>query len=102
LLGARALSHAIRLKKTKNQVETYNIGSEGRTTVKTIAETVTKETKLKNVKFRFTGGVNGGRGWKGDFKKHRSIDRTKLKNPMMEKQTQQQTSNNKNCERTNS
>jgi UDP-glucose 4-epimerase len=72
----RALSHAIRLKKTKNQVETYNIGSEGRTTVKTIAETVTKETKLKNVKFRFTGGVNGGRGWKGDFKKHRSIDRS--------------------------
>ena len=56
------------LEKTKNQVETYNIGSEDRTTVKTIAEIVIKEMKLKNVKFKFTGGVDGGRGWKGDVK----------------------------------
>jgi UDP-glucose 4-epimerase len=24
--------------------------------------------KLKNVKLKFTGGVDGGRGWKGDVK----------------------------------
>jgi hypothetical protein len=24
--------------------------------------------KLKNVKFKFTGGIDGGRGWKGDVK----------------------------------
>ena len=42
------------LEKTRNQVEIYNTGSEDQTTVKTIAETVTKEMKLKNVKFRFT------------------------------------------------
>jgi hypothetical protein len=24
--------------------------------------------KPKNVKFKFTGGVDGGRGWKGDVK----------------------------------
>src|SRR3989337_3408511 len=56
------------LEKTRNQVEIYNIGSEDQTTVKTIAETVVKEMKLKNVKFKFTGGVDGGRGWKGDIK----------------------------------
>jgi len=35
------------LEKTRNQVETYNIGSKDQTTVKTIAETVIKEMKLK-------------------------------------------------------
>ena len=54
------------LRKTKNQVEIYNIGSEDQTNVKTIAEIVVTEMKPKNVKF--TGGVDGGRGWKGDVK----------------------------------
>jgi len=36
--------------------------------VKTIAEIVIEEMGLKGVKLRFTGGVNGGRGWKGDVK----------------------------------
>jgi UDP-glucose 4-epimerase len=56
------------LEKTKNQVEIYNVGSEDQTTVKTIAELVVEEMKLKNVRFKFTGGVDGGRGWKGDVK----------------------------------
>ena len=56
------------LEKTRNQVEIHNIGSEDQTNVKTIAEIVVKEMKLKNVKLKFTGGVDGGRGWKGDVK----------------------------------
>jgi UDP-glucose 4-epimerase len=34
--------------------------------------------KLKNVKLVFTGGVEGGRGWKGDIK-NMLLDITKLK-----------------------
>ena len=34
--------------------------------------------KLKNVKFKFTGGVDGGRGWKGDVK-NMLLDTSKLK-----------------------
>jgi len=66
------------LEKTKNQVETYNVGSEDQTNVKTIAEIVVEKMKLKDVKFKFTDGVDGGRGWKGDVK-NMLLDITKLK-----------------------
>jgi UDP-glucose 4-epimerase len=66
------------VEETKNQVEIYNIGSEDQINVKTIAQTVVKEMKLKNVKFKFTGGVDGGRGWKGDVK-NMLLDITKIK-----------------------
>ena len=66
------------LEKTNNQVETYNIGSEDQTTVKTIAETVVEEMKPKNVKVKLTSGVDGGRGWKGDVK-NMLLDISKLK-----------------------
>jgi UDP-glucose 4-epimerase len=56
------------LEKTGNQVETFNIGSEDRITVKTLADIVVDEMGLENVKYQFTGGVNGGRGWVGDVK----------------------------------
>lgn len=56
------------IERTKSQVETFNVGSEDQTNVKTIAKTVTEQMKLKNVKFKLTGGVDGGRGWKGDVK----------------------------------
>jgi UDP-glucose 4-epimerase len=56
------------LEKTRNQVETYNISSEDQITVTEIAQTVTQEMGLKDVEFKFTGGVDGGRGWKGDVK----------------------------------
>ena len=68
----------IGLEKTNNQVEIYNIGSEDQTTVKTIAETVVEEMKPKNVKLKLTGGVDGGRGWKGDVK-NMLLDTSKLK-----------------------
>jgi UDP-glucose 4-epimerase len=56
------------LEKSKEQVEIYNIGSEDQIDVKTIAQIVIEEMGLKNVKLTFTGGVDGGRGWKGDEK----------------------------------
>jgi len=37
--------------------------------VKEIAKIVAEEMKTQNIKFKFTGGVDGGRGWKGDVKK---------------------------------
>jgi UDP-glucose 4-epimerase len=68
----------IGLEKTKSQVEIYNIGSEDQITVKTIAEIVVEEMRLKNVQFKFTEGVDGGRGWKGDVK-NMLLDIGKLK-----------------------
>jgi UDP-glucose 4-epimerase len=66
------------LEKTRNQVEIYNIGSQDQTNVKTIAETVIKEMRLKGVQLKLTGGVDGGRGWKGDVK-NMLLDITKIK-----------------------
>lgn len=54
--------------KSKSDVEIYNIGSEGRTNVLAIAETVKKEMGLNNAEIKLTGGVDGGRGWRGDVK----------------------------------
>jgi len=56
-------------EKSNCQVEIFNIGSEDWVNISRIAEIVVEEMSLKNVKFRFTGGVDEGRGWKGDVKK---------------------------------
>jgi len=56
------------LKKARGKIEIFNIGSEDWIDVKTIAKIVTEEMDLKDVPFHFTGGVDGGRGWKGDVK----------------------------------
>ena len=56
------------LKEPRGKVEIFNIGSEDWVDVKTIAEIVVEEMGLKDVSFHFTGGVDGGRGWKGDVK----------------------------------
>jgi len=48
--------------------EVYNVGSLDRVDVRRIAEVVCGEMGLRGVRFRFTGGVDGGRGWKGDVK----------------------------------
>jgi len=68
------------LEKSTEQVEIYNVGSEDRADVKTIAQIIIEETGLKNVKLSFTEGVGGGRGWKGDVK-NMLLDITKLKTP---------------------
>jgi UDP-glucose 4-epimerase len=66
------------LQKSKEQVNIYNIGSEDQTTVTEIAKIITQEMGMKNVEFKFTGGVDGGRGWVGDVK-NMLLDISKLK-----------------------
>jgi len=56
------------LQKAKEQVSTLNIGSEDQVNVKDIAKIIVEEMRLQNVAFVFTGGVDDGRGWKGDVK----------------------------------
>jgi len=56
------------VEKTEERVAILNIGSEDRVDVKTIASIVIEEMGLTGVEVRLTGGVDGGRGWKGDVK----------------------------------
>ena len=53
---------------SKENVDILNIGSEDRVNVLNIAKIVTEEMELEDVEIRLTGGVDGGRGWKGDVK----------------------------------
>jgi UDP-glucose 4-epimerase len=50
------------------RVEIYNVGSEDQINVKEIAQIVCGKMGLKNVEYVYSGGVDGGRGWKGDVK----------------------------------
>jgi len=59
-------------------VEVYNVGSEDRINVMSIAKIVVEEMGLKNVEFEISGGVDGGRGWIGDVK-YMHLDISKLK-----------------------
>jgi len=56
------------LTKSSRQVGIFNIGSEDQVDVRTIAKIVTDEMGIEDVEFRFTGGLEGGRGWEGDVK----------------------------------
>ena len=55
-----------------------NVGSKDSIDVVTLANEVCKSMKLKGVEYKFTGGVDGGRGWKGDVKNMR-LDIKKMK-----------------------
>ncbi len=52
----------------KEDVGAYNVGSADAIDVSTIADIVTGVMGLKGVRYDYTGGVDGGRGWKGDVK----------------------------------
>jgi len=68
-----------KFKEEEKIYDIYNLGSEDWITVKEIAEIVSKAMNL-NPEFYFTGGVDGGRGWKGDVKFMRlSIEKAKSK-----------------------
>lgn len=54
--------------KTDKRVEIYNVGSIDMITVKEIAKIVSSTMNRPKIKFKYTGGVDGGRGWKGDVK----------------------------------
>jgi UDP-glucose 4-epimerase len=64
--------------ESDDTVAIYNIGSDDRTNVLAIAETVKQEMRLDSAEIRLTGGVDGGRGWKGDVK-IMQLDMNKLK-----------------------
>ena len=55
-------------ERTEEDLGIYNIGTEQSTDVITIADIVSEEMGLSGVRYRPTGGVDGGRGWKGDVK----------------------------------
>ena len=60
----------------EKKADVYNVGSVDQVEVKKIAEIAAEEMRLQDVKFVFTGGVDGGRGWLGDVKIMRlSIDK---------------------------
>jgi len=55
-------------ESAEEPVTIYNIGSEEQTNVTEIAKITIKEIGLKDVKLKFSGGIEGGRGWIGDVK----------------------------------
>ncbi|ASJ15674.1 UDP-glucose 4-epimerase [Thermococcus chitonophagus] len=54
-------------KREGKRVDFYNLGNEDWITVREIAQIVSEEMGL-SPEFKFTGGIDGGRGWKGDVK----------------------------------
>ena len=54
------------MERAEGPFAVYNIASEGQTSVAQIAEAVCRAMGLQDVRYRWTGGVDGGRGWKGD------------------------------------
>ena len=60
-------------------VDIFNIGSMDRTNVLMIAEIVKEEMGLSGAEICLTGGVDGGRGWRGDVKVMQ-LDMKKLRN----------------------
>jgi UDP-glucose 4-epimerase len=66
------------IEKISSRFEIFNAGSDSIITVFDIANIVLKELSLNNVvTIRLNGGIEGGRGWKGDVKQI-SLDSSKL------------------------
>ena len=61
----RAMLHC--LQHSDEQINVFNIGSEDSVDVTKIADIVAQQMGLNDVRYRYTGGVDG-RGWKGDVK----------------------------------
>jgi UDP-glucose 4-epimerase len=55
-------------RKDDRTVDVFNVGSSDTVTVIQIAKIVSEAMGAPSVKFDFTGGVEGGRGWRGDVK----------------------------------
>jgi len=66
------------VEKSYYDVEIMNIGSEDRINVLRIGQIVIEEMGLDDVEISLTGGVDGGRGWKGDVK-IMQLDMSRLK-----------------------
>jgi UDP-glucose 4-epimerase len=62
-------------KNSDNQYDVYNLGCESFTTITRVAQIVTEEMGLNNVRFKYTGGK---RGWPGDVPVvHFSVEKMK-------------------------
>jgi UDP-glucose 4-epimerase len=62
--------------ESEKRVEVYNLSSQDQVSVTRIAQIVSQELGLENVELKFTGGVDGGRGWAGDVKvMHLSVEK---------------------------
>ena len=48
--------------------EVYNVGAEDQINVEELADAVCEALGLKGVRYRWTGGVDQGRGWRGDVR----------------------------------
>ncbi len=55
----------------RDRFQVVNVGTESWTSVTRIADAVCRAMGLEGVEYEYTGGVEGGRGWKGDVKKMR-------------------------------
>jgi len=55
-------------KKAEEAVSIFNIGSADKINVLEVAQIIKEVTGNTEAELRLTGGVNGGRGWKGDVK----------------------------------
>ncbi len=55
-------------ENSQDKVGIFNIGTEDTTDVRTLADVVCKVMNLENVEYQWTGGVDDGRGWKGDVR----------------------------------
>jgi len=73
-----AILQGLNTASNGDNVKVFNVGSNDQIDVLTVAKIVVEEMGLKNVKFKPTGGVNGGRGWIGDVK-NMLLDISKLK-----------------------
>jgi len=60
------------------KVEVFNLGSDDSVQIMDVAKIVCKNAKLENININVTGGVDDGRGWKGDIK-IAHLDISKLK-----------------------
>ncbi len=54
--------------QSSKRIDIYNVGSPDKITVREIAKIVAEEMNKPKIRYMFTGGVDGGRGWKGDVK----------------------------------
>jgi UDP-glucose 4-epimerase len=55
-------------KSSRGRVSVYNVGSQDKIEVNDIARSVIDAMGMQGARIEFTGGVDNGRGWKGDVK----------------------------------
>ena len=67
------------LNNLQDKVEVFNLGCEDSVEIMDVAKIVCKNMGLNEIKINLTGGVDDGRGWKGDIR-IAHLDITKLKN----------------------